>query len=166
MPNLPCRCRYVHDLSPIPDDGFQVLPDWATGKLLFTDAATTDEWELQQVRTAALTRLYSCPNCEAVMWDKAGNDEYTTYVPCKRLIRIYADLADRDEDGGVRLRHARTLEDLQRQRLLLQHGGYIVVHDGHDEVYVCLDEPSDDGGTWIARPIDDAVVADLRALGR
>jgi hypothetical protein len=30
------------------------------------------------------------------MWDRAGGGEYESYVPCERLIRIFADLEDRD----------------------------------------------------------------------
>ncbi|WP_238008381.1 hypothetical protein KZZ52_23360 [Dactylosporangium sp. AC04546] len=170
MPKLACRCGYIHNLSPIPDDGFQVLPDWATDKLLYADA-TTEEWEARQLREAALSRLYSCPNCEAIMWDKAGDGHFRTFVPCERMIRIFADLADRDELGGIRLRHPRTMADVERQHLLLRHGGYVVVHDGHDEVYTCLNEPRDENGepvdgTWIAHPLDDSDVARIRAWDR
>jgi hypothetical protein len=73
MPKLSCRCGYVHNLSPIPDDGFQVFPDWATDKLLYADETRTDEWEIRDLHQTALSRLYSCPHCEAIMWDKAGD---------------------------------------------------------------------------------------------
>jgi hypothetical protein len=61
MPKLACRCGYVHNLSPIPDDGFQVLPDWATDKLLYPDATMTEDWEIRPLSQAALSRLYSLP---------------------------------------------------------------------------------------------------------
>ncbi len=56
------------------------------------------------------------------------------------------------------------------QHLLLRHGTYVVVHDGHEEVYTCLNEPQDENGepvdgTWIARPLDEIEVADIRAWG-
>jgi len=59
MPKFPCRCGYVHDLSPIPDDGFQVLPDWAdwaAGKLLYTLETKPEDWEIDELRRAALSR--------------------------------------------------------------------------------------------------------------
>ncbi len=88
-------------------------------------------------------------------------------MPCERLIRIFADLADRDELGGIRLRHAETLAAIERQHLLPDHGGYLVVHDGRDEVYACLSEPEDEEGrsgavTWVARPLDESEIARIR----
>lgn len=78
MPKLPCRCGYVHNLSPIPDDGFQVFPE--------------------------------------------------------------------------------------------VHGAYLVVHDGREEVYACLEEPQDEqgapvAGTWVARPLDESEVSRIRGWG-
>ena len=51
MPKLPCRCGYVHYLSAMPGDGFQVLPDWATDKLLYTSASALDDWECHHRRS-------------------------------------------------------------------------------------------------------------------
>jgi hypothetical protein len=39
--------RYVHKLSPIPDGGYQVLPDWATDKLLYTHETKPEDWEIE-----------------------------------------------------------------------------------------------------------------------
>ena len=64
---LACRCGYIHNLSPIPDDGFQVLPDWATDRLLYTMETKPEDWEISDLRRTALSRLYLCPNCEAVI---------------------------------------------------------------------------------------------------
>jgi hypothetical protein len=104
------------------------------------------------------------------MWNKAGDGDYRTFVPCERLIRIFADLTDRDELGGIRLCHAQTVVDVVRQHLLLHHGAYVVVHDGHSEVYACVNESQDKNGQpiegrWIARPLDDGEVARIRAWG-
>jgi hypothetical protein len=167
MPKLPCRCGYVHNLSPIPDDGFQVLPDWATDRLLYTQDTQPEKWEIDELRQTALSRLYSCPNCEAVMWESAGDGYYKTYVRCERMIRIFADIDDRDAEGGILLRHPRTLADIERERLLLRHGSYVVVHDDRAEVYVFLEEPEE--GTagdqpWVGRPLADDEAARVRAL--
>jgi hypothetical protein len=170
VPTLACRCGYVHNLSPIPDDGFQVLPDWATDKLLYTRETKPEDWEIPELRRSALRRLYSCPNCEAVMWDRAGDGRFTTYLPDQRLIRIYADLTDRDALGGIRLGHPRTLADIQRQRLLLRPGVYVVAHDGVDDVYAHLELAVDETGdliadVWVARPLAQDEVTQLREQG-
>jgi len=52
----------VHNLSPIPDDGFQVLPDWASDKLLHTMETKPADWEIRELRRMALSRLYLCPD--------------------------------------------------------------------------------------------------------
>lgn len=170
MPKLACRCGYVHNLSPIPDDGFQVLPDWATDKLLYTHETEPEDWEIEEHRQTVLSRLYLCTNCEAIMWDSAGDGHYKTYLPCQRLIRIFADLNDRDPLGGVWLRHPRTLADIETQHLLVRPGVYVVVHDERDEVYAHLESALDEAGelvpdAWVARPLAREEVVQLRAQG-
>lgn len=168
MPKLPCRCGYVHNLSAIPDDGFQVLPDWATDRLLYVSTPPLDDWQLDDLRRTALSRLYLCPNCEAIMWDRAGDDHFATYVRCERLIRIFADFDDRDPLGGIWLRHPRALAELEREHLLLHAGGYLIVHNDRDEVYACLGVAVDEteapiADAWVARPLDEDTTTQLRA---
>ncbi|HEX4661329.1 MAG TPA: hypothetical protein VH307_28375 [Streptosporangiaceae bacterium] len=170
MPMLACRCGYVHNLSPIPDDGFKVLPDWATDKLLYTLETKPEDWEIDELRRTALSRLYSCPNCEAIMWDRAGDGHYKRYVPSERLIRIYADLGDRDPLGGIWLRHGRTLADIEAQHLLVRPGVYVVVHNDRQEIYAHLEGALDDADNpipeaWVARPLGSEEAAELRAYG-
>ena len=170
MPKLSCRCGYVHNLSPIPDDGFQVLPDWATDKLLYTLETKPEGWEIGELRRTALSRLYACPNCEAIMWDRAGDRHYKTYVPCERPIRIYADLDDRDRLGRIWLRHARTLADIDAQHLLPRPGIYVIVHNDREEIFACLEWAVDDADSlmpevWVARPLDSEELAQLHADG-
>jgi hypothetical protein len=157
MPKLACRCGYVHNLSPIPDDGYQVLPDWATDKLLYTDETQPEDWEIDHLRQSALSRLYVCPNCEAIVWDRAGDGHFVTYLQAEGLIRVFVDLSDRDPLGGIRLCHPRTLADIQRQRLLLRSGVWIVVHDDVDEIDAHVEQELDDNDkaivdAWVARP--------------
>ena len=40
-----------------------------------------EDWEIQELRQLALSRLYVCPNCEAIMWDSAGDGRFKTYLP-------------------------------------------------------------------------------------
>jgi hypothetical protein len=169
MPKLACRCGYVHNLSPIPDDGFQVLPDWATGKLLYTLETRPEDWEIGELRRTALSRLYDCPNCEAIMWDRAGDGHFTTYVPCQHPIRIYADLDDRDPLGRIWLRHARTVADIEAQHLLARPGVYVAVHNDRQEIYACLEWALDDADNivpdaFVARPLDPDELAESNGL--
>jgi hypothetical protein len=170
MPKLACRCGYVHNLSPIPDDGYQVLPDWATDKLLYALETKPEDWEIDGLRQTALSRLFSCPNCEAIMWDRSGDGDFLTYTPNERLIRVFADLDDRDPLGGVWLRHPRSLADIERQHLLLCPGVYIVVHDDHQEIYAHLEPALDETDNlipdaWVGRPVDQDEADRLRAQG-
>jgi hypothetical protein len=170
MPKLPCRCGYVHDRTPIPDDGFQVLPDWATDKLLYTQETRPERWEVEELRQTALSRLYLCPNCETIMWDRAGDGHFHMYQPNRRLIRIFADLDDRDPLGGVWLRHPRTVTDIQTQRLLARPGLWVVVHNDREELYAELHYALDDTGApmpdvLVARPVDQDEAARLLAEG-
>lgn len=71
---------------------------------------------------------------------------------------------------GIRLRHPATIADIQRQHLLLRAGGYLVVHDDHEEIYAHLQHALDEAGEpipdeWIARPLNQDEVAELRAQG-
>jgi hypothetical protein len=60
--------------------------------------------------------------------------------------------------------------DLEREHLLLYVGGYLVVHNDHDEVYACLDLAIDDSevavaDAWVARPLGADTTARLRTQG-
>jgi len=138
--------------------------------LLYTLETKPEDWEIDELRRTALSRLYSCPNCEAIMWDRAGGGHYTTYLPSERLIRIYADLDDRDPLGRIWLRHARTVADIEAQHLLAAPGVYVAVHNDRQEIYACLEWALDDAGNliydaWVARPLGPEEVAGLRAQG-
>ncbi len=127
-----------------------------------------EAWEIDDLHRTALSRLYLCPNCEAIMWDTTGDGDFTTYLPDNRLIRIYADLEDRDSLGGVWLRHPRTLIDIERQHLLLQPGVYIIIHNDDVEMYAHLQWALDDDGNlipdaYVARPADQDEITRLQA---
>lgn len=147
-----------------------MLPDWATDKLLYTLETRPEDWEIDELRRIALTRMYACPNCEAVMWDRAGGGRYESYVPCGRLIRIFADLEDRDPLGGIWLRHPQTLADIEAQHVLMRPDVYLVVHDDRQEIYAHVAWAVDHAGdpvpeAWVARPLASQEVVRLRAEG-
>ncbi|KQO37017.1 hypothetical protein ASF19_20585 [Acidovorax sp. Leaf84] len=64
MPKLACPCGYVHNLSPIPDDGWVVLRD--------RDADARSQADVE-------SRLYECPDCNRLMWQRPGDDLFTIY---------------------------------------------------------------------------------------
>jgi hypothetical protein len=104
------------------------------------------------------------------MWDRAGGGEYESYLPCERLIRIFADLQDRDPLGGIRLRHPQTLADIEAKHVLVRPDVYLVVHDDRQEIYAHMAWAVDLAGNpvpdaWVARPLEAQEVARLRARG-
>lgn len=80
MPKLTCPCGFVHNLSPIPDDG------WLTVRDRDQEEMTPDESTPPDERIEAWHRLYhesgslyECPNCGRIMWRKPGEQHFTVY---------------------------------------------------------------------------------------
>ena len=77
MPKLTCPCGFVHDLSPIPDDGWLTIRDKDFSELYPSESSSAEErlsawWELQQ-RAGG---MYICPKCGRLMWSPPGKDCY------------------------------------------------------------------------------------------
>jgi hypothetical protein len=68
MPKLACPCGFVHDLTPIPDDGWVTFPD-------------VDMEQPEDRRRRGL--LYECPQCGRIMWKKPGSDRYDIFLPAE-----------------------------------------------------------------------------------
>ncbi|GIL31033.1 hypothetical protein NUM_62870 [Actinocatenispora comari] len=62
MPKLACRCGYVHNLSPIPDDGLQVLPDRLLHPSERTRASCTPR-AADRVRGPEIRRIGTAGRC-------------------------------------------------------------------------------------------------------
>jgi hypothetical protein len=80
MPKLACPCGYVHNLSPIPDDG------WQTGLDRDWEEIIKDEYALlygdeKNGAEAKLGVMYECPECGRLMWKKPGADRFSIYKP-------------------------------------------------------------------------------------
>ena len=170
MAKLPCRCGYVHDLSHIPDDGFQVLPDWATEKLLYAQDVNPEKWEIEELRRTTLTRMYVCPNCEALMWESSAGGAFRTYLPNERLPRIYVDFADRDPLGGIWPRHPRTLQESESQHVILRPNSLLTVYDDDRELYAEVWSGVDQNhnplpNDYVAREVDAAEAQRYRDAG-
>jgi predicted RNA-binding Zn-ribbon protein involved in translation (DUF1610 family) len=82
MPKLICSCGFVHNLSPIPDDGWITVRD--------ADYEALVEFErpapgMEQTRPDAFVRLtgslYECPDCGRIMWAKPGDPSFRIFRP-------------------------------------------------------------------------------------
>jgi|688.fasta_scaffold1915922_1 hypothetical protein len=98
MPKLCCTCGFVHDLSPIPDDGWITVRDREYESLTEAERVTyaisggnslpndndprVREYDEAIARIASITGLlYECPACGTIMWKKPGCDDFRVYTP-------------------------------------------------------------------------------------
>lgn len=87
MPKLACPCGFVHNLSPIPDDGWFTIPDRDYESLLDAEAKrleNTGDAQLERDADAkwssTVGTFYECPKCGRIMWARAGEKVYRVYV--------------------------------------------------------------------------------------
>ena len=80
MPKLACPCGFVHNLSPIPDDGWLTIRDADYDRLTPDKSTPADErltvWQ-ELIRRSGL--LYECPECGRLMWEKPGEKRFVVY---------------------------------------------------------------------------------------
>jgi hypothetical protein len=88
MPKLPCPCgKFVHDLSPIPDNGWITVRDKDYERLLDAEYKRTQlkdvsqEGEHIRIVMEVQRLLYECPVCGRIMWQKENSKDYSVYVP-------------------------------------------------------------------------------------
>jgi hypothetical protein len=107
VPKLRCRCGYVHDLSPIPDDGFRVIRDCDYESLVETElesaridpgspGARAREVALSNEILSRYTHLYECPTCGRLAWFKTDGTEavfYSREDPSHQVTREVPDPA-------------------------------------------------------------------------
>jgi hypothetical protein len=75
MPKVMCPCSYVHNLSPIPDDGYVVVRDQDFERLMDVESRgdVTTAVSLKQ-------RVYECPQCGRLAWLGCGGSGVAFYV--------------------------------------------------------------------------------------
>ena len=74
MSKLMCPCGFVHNLSPIPDDGWLTIRDRDHDALLPAESAPQPDSAEVSRRTLELSgRLYECPQCGRLMWSLPGD---------------------------------------------------------------------------------------------
>ncbi len=98
MPKLVCPCGFIHDLSPIPDDGWMTIADrryeevidaeirrheiTEGGPLPGNDHPHADEYdEMTGIVAGEPGLLYECRECGRLMWRKPGDEEYRVFKP-------------------------------------------------------------------------------------
>jgi hypothetical protein len=82
MPKLVCHCGFVHDLSPIPDEGWVTVRDVDYEALVAserTEPGSAQGTPPTFVRLAGL--LYECRECRRLMWKKPGEPEFRIFRP-------------------------------------------------------------------------------------
>ncbi len=82
MPKLSCLCGFIHDLSPIPDDGWVTVLNRDYEALVEAErglAGGTDGGSRAFVRLTGL--LYECPECGRIMWERPGEQSFRVFRP-------------------------------------------------------------------------------------
>ncbi len=98
MPKLACPCGYVHNLTPVPDEGWVAVLDRDFEALLAVSAQQrqtgsraanepakagvhSEGWDQSgAIISAAISRFYECPHCGRLMWQKPGDTHMTVYA--------------------------------------------------------------------------------------
>ena len=88
MPKLACPCGFVHNLSPIPDEGWITIRDRdheplmdAVIKHQANPADKEAERDADLKCSSSIGRLYECPTCGRIMWKRAREKTYRVYIP-------------------------------------------------------------------------------------
>lgn len=95
MPKLACPCGHIHDLTPIPDEGWITVKDKDYEALISAHVVQHDisgtslpsgthprvsEWDAaSQVLHDTTGTLYECPECKRIMWKKPSSEKYEIY---------------------------------------------------------------------------------------
>jgi hypothetical protein len=93
MPKLACPCGFVHDLSPIPDDGWVAIRDkdmeaYIQHERAYSDGFSAPEGSAEREASSAggramidmSTLLYECPKCRRIMWRKTRGGDFQIYA--------------------------------------------------------------------------------------
>jgi hypothetical protein len=81
MPKLACPCGFVHNLSPIHDDGWITLRDADYEALAESWTAASHPKRAPSAFVRLIGRLYECPTCGRVMWERPGETTFRVFRP-------------------------------------------------------------------------------------
>jgi hypothetical protein len=74
MPKVTCTCGYIHNLSPIPDDGWIIIKDAAYETMLLDELESREGDDIAAARaSSARGRMYECPECGRLMLSRPGD---------------------------------------------------------------------------------------------
>jgi hypothetical protein len=120
MPKISCVCGYVHNLSPIPDEGYVVIKDKEYEKLIEIESERlrlsnveqyTTEWnelvKCDQVVNDYIERLYECPQCGRLFWKRNSGENYIYDLQDKKIASN--DTLSLSEKANIQIR---TQDDL------------------------------------------------------
>lgn len=79
MPKLVCPCGFVHNLSPIPDDGWITVRDRDFEAMIEAELASRQGPYAENRVVDFWGSLYECPRCGRLMWEKPGEQQFTVY---------------------------------------------------------------------------------------
>lgn len=112
-----CRCGLV--LKDFTDQHYLVVP-W---EVLYT----TDGGD--PIRQSE--NVFRCPACGRLVWEGENGFEY--FQRNDSYPRVWADMSDRDRLGRVRLRHPRSIDEIERQ--LLRKPLCVTLYDDNGNEY-------------------------------
>src|SRR4051794_32884484 len=94
MPKLVCPCGFIHNLSPIPDDGWKAIRDkdmesYIQYQRAYSDGFSAPEGSVERENSNAglremvrmSTLIYECPKCGRIMWRKKRGGDFQIYAP-------------------------------------------------------------------------------------
>jgi hypothetical protein len=74
MPKVTCTCGYIHNLSPIPDDGWIIIKDAAFETMLLNEQASRAGDDIAAGRaSSARGRMYECLERGRLMLSRPGD---------------------------------------------------------------------------------------------
>jgi hypothetical protein len=81
MPKLKCPCGFVHDLSPIPDAAWITVRDRDYEALVEAERRSDANNSGPRAFVRLTGRIYECPECRRIMWEKAGHEGFVVFRP-------------------------------------------------------------------------------------
>lgn len=79
MPKLACPCGFIHDLSPIPDEGWITVRDRDFDAMIEAELSSRRRLSPEHYVDAFLGSMYECPKCGRIMWEKPREKRFTIY---------------------------------------------------------------------------------------
>lgn len=79
MPKLACPCGFIHDLSPIPDEGWITVRDRDFDAMIEAELGSRRSLSPEHDVEAFWGSMYECPKCSRIMWEKPGEKRFTIY---------------------------------------------------------------------------------------